>query len=132
MNQRLSKIVLIGFTAWCLSFAARADDAFLIDRAELSLQQTLMHLDLVIDSELPDYIVIALDQGFAVPLMFEFEIRAQRAYWFDDKVVSLKQQYLLHYQPMLDSYVVLDVNASERHYFGERKAAVHFVEVVYN
>ena len=132
MNQRLSKIILIGFTAWCLSFAARADDAFLIDRAELSLQQTLMHLDLVIDSKLPDYIVIALDQGFAVPLMFEFEIRAHRAYWFDDKVVSLKQQYLLHYQPMLDSYVVLDVNASERHYFGERKAAVHFVEVVYN
>jgi hypothetical protein len=33
---------------------------------------------------------------------------------------------------MLDSFVVLDVNTSERHYFDERKAAVHFIELVYN
>jgi len=69
---------------------------------------------------------------FCVCISFEFEIRTPRAYWFDDKIVSLKQRYLLHYQPMLDSYVVFDINATERHYFGERKAAVHFVEVVYN
>jgi hypothetical protein len=119
-------------SAASVPLAARDGDAFSIDRARLSYQQTLMLLDLVVDSELPEYIAIALDQGFAVPLMFEFEIRNHRAYWFDDKIVSLKQRYLLHYQPMLDSYVVYDVNAGERRYFGERKAAVHFVEVVYN
>ena len=134
MCRHICTIALIG---WLLSLtslplAARDGDAFHIDRAGLSLDQSLLQLDLIVDSELPDYIIIALDQGFAVPLMFEFEIRARQAYWFDDRIVSLKQQYLLHYQPMLDSYVVLDVNASERHYFGERKAAVHFVEVVYN
>ena len=115
-----------------LSTAARADDPFVVDRAELSLNDNLLLLDLVVDSEIPDYIGIALDQGFAVPMMFEFEIRARQAYWFDDRVVSLKQQYLLHYQPMLDAFVVFDVNASERHYFDDRKAAVHFIEVVYN
>ena len=134
MCQRLRSIALIGLVLSLnsLPLVAREGDAFQIDRAGLSLDQSLLQLDLIVDSELPDYIVIALDQGFAVPLMFEFEIRSRQAYWFDDKIVSLKQQYLLHYQPMLDSYVVLDVNASERHYFGERKAAVHFVEVVYN
>ena len=33
---------------------------------------------------------------------------------------------------MLDSFVVLDVNTSERHYFDSRIAAVQFIEVVYN
>ena len=67
-----------------------------------------------------------------VPMMFEIEIRAEKAYWFDDKVVTLKQQYVLHRQPILDAFVVLDVNNSERHYFESRKAAVRFIEVVYN
>ena len=91
-----------------------------------------MLLDLVVQSELPEYISIAVDQGFAVPIMFEIEIRIPKAYWFDIKVVSLKQKYLLHYQPLLESFVVVDVNRSERHYFADRKAAVRFIEVVYN
>ena len=75
---------------------------------------------------------IAIDQGFSVPFMFEVEILASKRYWFDDRIVSLKQQYLLHYQPMLDSYVVFDVNSSERRYFDNRRSAVRFIEKVYN
>jgi hypothetical protein len=108
------------------------DDPFVVKRAEFNLDESLLMLDLVVDSHIPDFISIAIDQGFAVPLMFEIEIRSEKPYWFDDKVVSLKQQYMLHYQPMLDSFVVLDVNTAERHYFDERKAAVQFIELVYN
>jgi hypothetical protein len=108
------------------------DDPFVVKRAEFNLDESLLMLDLEIDSNIPDFITIAIDQGFAVPLMFEIEIRSEKPYWFDDKVVSLKQQYMLHYQPMLDSFVVLDVNTAERHYFDERKAAVQFIELVYN
>ena len=111
---------------------AQDRDAFVINHADFSLDETLLRLNLAIDSEIPAYILIAIDQGFAVPMMFEVEIRASKAYWFDDRVVSLKQQYLLHHQPMLDSFVVLDVNTSERHYFDSRKAAVQSIEVVYN
>jgi hypothetical protein len=107
-------------------------EPFVVERAEFNLDQSMMLLDLVVDSEIPDYISIALDQGFSVPLMFEVEILASKNYWFDDPVVSLKQQYRLHYQPMLDSYVVFDVNNSERRYFDSRQAAVRFIEVVYN
>ena len=116
------------------SGASPAQDVepFVVERAEFNLDQSLMLLDLVVDSEIPDYISIALDQGFSVPLMFEVEILANKNYWFDDPVVSLKQQYRLHYQPMLDSYVVFDVNNSERRYFDSRQAAVRFIEVVYN
>ena len=114
------------------SALAQDRDAFIVERAEFTLDETLLRLSLKIGSQIPSYILIAVDQGFAVPMMFEVEIRSEKAYWFDDKVVSLKQQYLLHHLPMLDSFVVFDVNSSERHYFDNRKAAVQSIEVVYN
>ncbi len=116
----------------CNAAAAQERDAFIIKHAGFTLEQTLLRLDLVVDSQIPEYILLAIDQGFAVPMMFEVEIRSPRAYWFDPRIVSLKQQYLLQYQPMLDSFVVLDVNNSERNYFDDRDEAVEFIEVVYN
>ena len=111
---------------------AQEAEAFVVRRAEFTLDQSLLRLNLVIDSNIPEYISIAIDQGFSVPIMFEVEIRSTKRYWFDDRIVSLKQQYHLQHQPMLDSYVVFDVNNSERLYFDSREAAVRFVEVVYN
>ncbi len=116
----------------CAVSAAKEPEPFEVVRAEFNLDESLMLLNLVVESEIPDYISIALDQGFSVPMMFEVEILATKRYWFDEPVVSLKQQYILHYQPMLDSYVVFDVNRSERRYFDDRRAAVRFIEVVYN
>ena len=114
------------------SLGADEGAPFVVTRAEFTLDESLLRLDLVVDSNIPDYIAIAIEQGFAVPIMFEVEIRASKRYWFDDRIVALKQQYLLHHQPMLDSYVVFDVNTSERRYFDSRQAAVQSIEVVYN
>ena len=125
-------IVVLMLGLWSIPLQAKDEDPFVVDRADFNLDESLLRLNLLIDSQIPSYILIAIDQGFAVPLMFEVEIRSEKKYWFDEKVVSLKQQYLLHHQPMLDSFVVLDVNTSERHYFDTRKAAVQFTEVVYN
>ena len=112
----------------------RADDdePFVITQASFKLNDSMLVLDLRSKSNLPEFITMAVDQGFAVPLMYEIEIRSEQSYWFDPREVSLKQSYLLHYQPLLDSYVVLDVNTGERHYFDRRKAAVQFIELVYN
>lgn len=129
-RQHLTWLMLLMLTVG----VSVADDTepFVVRSAEFNLDQSLLLLDMIVDSEIPDYISIAIDQGFSVPIMFEVEIKASKRYWFDDRVVSLKQQYLLHYQPMLDSYVVFDVNNSERRYFDNRRSAVRFIEVVYN
>lgn len=111
---------------------AESDDPFVIDFAEFKLVDSFLFLDMSVQSELPEYIAIAVDQGFAVPLMFEVEVRVDKKYWLDDKILSLKQQYLLHFIPILDSYTVLDVNKAERYYFDSREAAVDFLELVYN
>ena len=130
-GQRRCGLVLL-LCAMLAAAPARANDAFVVERAEFSLDDSLLLLDLVVASEIPDYIALAIEQGFAVPIMFEVEIRSSKRYWFDPRVVSLKQQYLLHHQPIRDSYVVLDVNTSERHYFDDRITAVKYIEVVYN
>ncbi|MBT8436831.1 MAG: DUF4390 domain-containing protein [Gammaproteobacteria bacterium] len=119
-------------TVLASSAMAQDKDPFIVETADFSLDKELLMLDMVVESEIPDYISIALEQGFAVPIMFEVEIHSEKRYWFDDRIVSLKQQYLLHHLPMLDSFVVFDVNNSERYYFDNRKAAVRYLEVVYN
>ena len=126
----LTGLVLMLFTAFAVQ--AQDDDPFVVEHADFRLDKNVLMLDLAVNSELPGYIEIAIDQGFAVPVMFEVEIRSERSYWFDKKVVSLKQQYRLHHLPILDSFVVFDVNSSERSYFDNRKAAVQSIEVVYN
>ena len=133
MTRIRSLLAAAACFGWVAASAADAErDAFVVERAAFTLDNELLLLDVKFDSQLPDYITLAVDQGFAVPIMFEIEIRASKRYWFDDRIVSLKQKYLLHRQPLLDAFVVTNVNTAERHYFDDRKAAVVFIEVVYN
>ena len=121
-NLRLM-LLLVSLT---LATAVQGEDTpvFEIKHAEFDLDGSMLFLDARIAIELPEYIEIAVDQGFAVPMSFEVEILQDRKYWFDRNIVSLKQQYMLHFLPMLDAYVITDVNRSSRTYFDSREQAV--------
>ena len=110
---------------------AQKTPAFEVKTASITMQDTLLILDSTLEVNLPDYINKALDQGFAMPLMFEVEVRVYSKYWWDEKLLSLKQQYKLHYLPMLSSYVIHDLNANQRTYFNSRQAAVEYFKVIY-
>jgi hypothetical protein len=131
-DRFITALLLVLLSISCGPAQAQEAEPFVVERADFRLDNSMLLLDLVVGGQIPDYIAIAIDKGFPVPFMFEVEIRARKRYWLDDPVVSLKQQYLLHYQPMLDSYVVFDVNNSERRYFDDLQMAVRFMEVVYN
>jgi hypothetical protein len=130
--DRFTTALLLLLSISCGPSLAQEAEPFVIERAEFKLDRSMLLLNLVVDGRIPDYIAIAIDKGLPVPFMFEVEIRARKRFWLDDRVVSLKQQYLLHYQPMLNSYVLFDVNNSERRYFDDLQMAVRFMEVVYN
>ena len=106
--------------------------AFRVQNASFSLDETLLELNYEIEIELPAYISIAIEQGFAVPLMFEVEILSPINYWPDRKIVSLKQQYQLQFLPMLGSYVIFDLNAGQRYYFDSLNEAVEYLREVNN
>jgi hypothetical protein len=115
-----------------LPISAEERPEFSVQQAGFSLDDTMLMLASKVEIELPNYISIAINQGFAVPMMFEVQILALRNYWFDRKVVSLKQQYQLHYLPMLRSYAVFDLNTGQRRYYDSLPEAVRDLEVVYN
>ena len=115
-----------------LPISAEEHPEFNVQQAGFTLDDTMLMLASKVDIELPDYISIAINQGFAVPLMFEVQILALRNYWFDQKIVTLKQQYQLHYLPMLRSYAVFDLNTGQRRYYDSLPEAVRELEVVYN
>lgn len=123
---------MIGLVLLASAVAADERNPFEIQTARFSLDNTLLRLHLELKIQLPAFVGIAVNQGFAVPLMFQVEIITSRNYWFDKRIVSLKQRYLLHFLPMLSSYVVNDVNAGKRHYFDSLNEAVEYMEVVYN
>ncbi len=112
--------------------AAEDGDAFRVKSANFLLHETLLELNAEISINLPSYISIAIEQGFAVPLMFQVEILVDRKYWLDKKIITLKQQYQLHFLPMLSSYAIFDLNAGQRYYFDSLSEAVHYLQVVYN
>ena len=116
-----------------MPLSATADvEVFRIESANFSLQESLLELNAEIAIDLPSYIKTAIEQGFAVPLMFQVEILSAKKYWLDKKIITLKQQYQLHFLPMLSSYVIFDLNAGQRYYFDSLNEAVHYLQVVYN
>ena len=124
-----------GLVLWLILIpvsAAEDSVAFRVKTADFSLRESSLELNSEIEIELPAYISIAIEKGFAVPLMFQVEILTPKRYWLDEKIVSLKQQYQLHFLPMLSSYVVFDLNAGQRYYFDGLSEAVHYLQVVYN
>ncbi|MEX0899141.1 MAG: DUF4390 domain-containing protein [Gammaproteobacteria bacterium] len=77
-----------------------------------------------IDYGLGDSALDALENG--VPLTFEVEvvvIRA-RAWWFDQEVIEINQQYELVYHPLPDSFVIRNLNTGRQtSYLSFRSAA---------
>ncbi len=115
-----------------LSVSAGEHPEFIVEEAGFTFDDTMLILASEVKIELPGYIKIAINQGFAVPLMFEVQILAFRKYWLDQKIVTLKQQYQLHYLPMLSSYAIFDLNTGQRRYYDSLTQAVQNLEVVYN
>lgn len=135
--MRLKTIVPLVFFCWVSLMASttvlsQETAVFKVEAAEFRLDKGLLILQARINIMLPEYIEIAVDQGFAVPMSFEVEIREDRKYWFDRKIVSLKQQYLLHYLPMLNAYVISDINQGSRAYFDSREEAINSLQRIYN
>jgi hypothetical protein len=127
---RSIQAILFGLLISAVSIA-QGGSPFNVKTASFTVQDSLLLLDSTIEIDLPKYINRAIDQGFAVPFMFEVEVLEYSQYWFDKKLLSFKQQYQLHYLPMLSSYAIFDVNATERLYFNSRQLVVRYLKEVY-
>lgn len=109
-----------------------ADDApaFAVASVNSTLNGSVYFINAVFEINLPYYIKSAVDQGFDLPLIMEIEVFRSRGMWFDEKVVYIKQQYLLRYHALLDSVSILDVNAGNRLYYASLDEAIARLSVL--
>lgn len=109
-----------------------ADDspAFAVASVNSTLNGSVYFINAVLEINLPYYIKSAVDQGFDLPLIMEIEVFRSRGMWFDEKVVYIKQQYLLRYHALLDSVSIFDVNAGNRLYYASLDTAIARLSVL--
>ena len=119
LTQKLSYPSFCIFLGLFLIQPAVADKvpAFQVESANSRLNDSVYFLNSVFKIQLPDYILSAVDQGFELPLALEIEAYERKRLWFDDRVVYIKQQYIVRYRSLLDAYTLFDVNAGQRMYF---------------
>lgn len=103
--------------------------AFKISSVSTQLEESVYFLNAVIEIELPEYIVSAVDQGFDLPLVMEIQVYRQRNMWFDERVVYIRQQYKLRYHSVLDVVSILDLNAGQRRFYASLDDAIDQLSV---
>jgi hypothetical protein len=129
-----SRLILIWVVSLMLfiqpgALYAKQVEPFVVKSATTHLNGSVYFLNAVLDINLPYYITSAVDQGFNLPLLMEIEFYRHKTYWFNQRVVYIKQQYVLNYLPLLDAVSVLNVNSGRRQYFSTLNEAIQHVSV---
>lgn len=127
--QKLVFTLLIAVTA-LRPAVAFSEQQFVVESVTTQLNETVYFLNTVFEINLPGYISDAVDQGFDLPLAMEIEVYKQRRFWFDEKVVYIKQQYRLNYHALLDAVSIFDINAGSRKFFLSLDEAIQQMSVL--
>lgn len=79
--------------------------------AATELQEKVHYLNAVIDIELSEEQVSALQNGLAIPMKIETEVYRKRSWWVDKLIVKIDDQYRLKYQPLTELYQIEHINS---------------------
>ena len=103
---------------------ATADNGFVIRSAQLTLRDTVYHLDARIDYRLSREAVNAVKNG--VPLIIAIDIRVdrKRRWWLDKELATLTQNYLLLYHALTEKYVIHNLNSGIQENYGNLDTAL--------
>jgi hypothetical protein len=106
--------------------------AFTVKSVSTHLSDTVYFLNGVFSISLPGYMVHAVDQGFELPLAMEVEVFERNNFWFDKRVVLIRQQYKIRYHTLLDVFALIDLNAGSRSYFSTLDDVIARLSVLLN
>jgi len=109
-----------------------AENEFVVSSATTRLNGNVYFLDARFEINLPGYIASAFEKGFDLPISMQVDVIRYRDYWFNEALVTIRQQYLLQYHAILDSVTLMNVNAGSRQHFSSLKDALSFLTVLDN
>ncbi|MFW2404680.1 MAG: DUF4390 domain-containing protein [Gammaproteobacteria bacterium] len=101
------------------------DRPFEIRSATSRLSDGVWFANARIDYRLSDDALEALENGVSLTIQLQIEVFRLRRFWTDAKVASLKQGYLLSYQPLSERYVIKNLNSGEQNSFATLFSALN-------
>src|SRR3954465_11640203 len=101
--------VLAAFFAACVVLAmivigAASAQGVEVRKPTVTFEDNAFVLDAQFDIQLTPTLEDALNKGVPLYFLLEFELIRPRWYWFNDRVVSLHQQYRLQYNALTRQY----------------------------
>jgi hypothetical protein len=100
---------------------------FEIRSASANLEDGVWFATARIDFTLSDDALEALENGVGLTIQLEIEVTRVRRFWLDARVASLRQGYLLSYQPLSERYVVVNLNSGEQTSFATLFSALSYM-----
>jgi hypothetical protein len=90
---------------------------FEIRTADSRLYNGVYFASALVDYDLSDEALEALESGVALPINLRIELNRVRRWWPDKEVATLEQNYQLSYQALSQRYIVKNLNSGEQESF---------------
>jgi hypothetical protein len=120
-NRRCGLFILtIGFSVTlflCPETALAKKGRFEIRTADSRLYNGVYFASALVDYDLSDEALEALENGVALPINLRVELNRIRRWWPDKEVATLEQNYQLSYQALSQRYIVKNLNSGEQESF---------------
>ena len=99
--------------AWLFfALALPADDyGIFIREARLDKRGDLTFLSADVDYRFSPAAIDALEHGIALTLILELTVSRERAYWFDETVITERRNIELRYHPLAKSFQIADLDS---------------------
>ncbi len=131
-----ARAVLRRYLSAMLIFVASANvanaDGFVINHAELVLNEKVYHLNANLDFDLSNDVLDAINSGVPVVLELIIEILEPRRYWWDKEIALLAQRYQLHYHALSEQYLVRNLNSGAQYTYFSLSAALQKIGSISN
>lgn len=118
-SKPLPKRGAIAAMALLLMLAAAPASAagIMIESAALRLVNDFYLLDANLGFKLGKESLEALDNGVALELLIETELRRERAFLWDERIATVKQGYRLEHHALTKTYVIVNLITGDRQNF---------------
>ncbi len=87
------------------------EPGFAVLTAESQLVDGVVRLDVLFELRFSEQLVEALQNGVSLNLLIDIDILKERRYLWSKSVARLEQRYQISYQPLTNTYVLVNLNS---------------------
>jgi hypothetical protein len=108
--KKIKQLFVVGLLAFFSIAALAANSSLNIKSAELEAREDSYLLNADVDIKLSNAIEEAINKGFELNFLIEFQLAKPRKYWFDDEIATLTHEVSLSYHALSRQFLVVRGN----------------------